>query len=266
MTLERIAVLADIHGNLPALEAVLRDVDRAGVDAIVVNGDIAAGPMPAATLDLLASLGDRVVWVHGNAERELVAAYDGQVGDDLPPPVRQTVEAAAAALSRCHRDLIDGLPMSVTLDIDGLGPVRCCHATTRSDTEIVLVDSPGDRYVAAFADVTEQLVVLGHTHMPFDRLVDRPRGQSGDAWRCRFVNPGSVGMPYGGTGACWALVGPDVTLRHTVYDLDAAAATLRAGSNQPAIEEFVHDNLLTTPSAAEALAVFTKLATAAARR
>lgn len=255
MALTRIAVLADIHGNLPALEAVLQDVGAAGVDTIVLNGDIASGPMPVETLDLLASLGDRVVWVHGNAERELVAAYDGQPTADLPTPVREVVEVCAAAMSRRHRDLIDGLPLSVTLDIDGLGPVRFCHATTRSDTEIVLVDSAVDRYAAAFGDVIEPTVVLGHTHMPFDRLVDRRR----------FVNPGSVGMPYGGTGAFWALLGPDVTLRRTAYDLDVAAATLRAGSRQPAIDEFIRDNVCTTPSDVEALAVFTRLAAAESR-
>ena len=71
------AVLADIHGNLPALDAVLRDIDSVGVDAVVLNGDLATGPMPAETLDRLAELGGKATWVRGNADRELVAAFDG---------------------------------------------------------------------------------------------------------------------------------------------------------------------------------------------
>jgi predicted phosphodiesterase len=243
----RIAVLADIHGNLPALDAVLGDVAAAGADAVVLNGDIATGPMPAETLDRLAELGDRAVWVHGNAERELVAAFDGALDPALPDEARLPTEYCASRIDRRHRDLLDGLPLSVTLDADGLGPVRFCHATARSDTEMVLVDSAVDAYREAFAGVEEPTVVLGHTHMPFDRLADRRR----------FVNPGSVGMPYGGVGAYWALLGPDVVLRRTMYDLDAAADLLRsAASDYPGIDEFVAENVRTAPSDAEALAVF----------
>jgi predicted phosphodiesterase len=244
----RIAVLADVHGHLPALEAVLAEVDGAGVDAIVLNGDIATGPMPVPTLDRLMQLGDRVVWVHGNCERELVAAYDGHLDPRLPDVARAPTAYSASKVSRRHRDRLADLPLSVTLDVTGLGPVRFCHATTRSDTEIVLVDSPVDRYRAAFEAATEPTVVLGHTHMPFDRLADRRR----------FVNPGSVGMPYGGAGAFWALLGPDVVLRRTPVDAEAAAVTFRAeAADYPGLEEFIAENVLTVPSDAEALAVFT---------
>jgi len=135
----------------------------------------------------------------------------------------------------------------VTLDVTGLGAVRFCHATARGDTEIVLVDSPVDRYREAFAGTGEATVVLGHTHMPFDRLAD-----------CRrFVNPGSVGMPYGGTGAYWALLGPDVVLRHTEYDHAAAGEMFRAAApGYPGLTEFIAENVLTVPSDALALAAF----------
>lgn len=243
----RVAVLADIHGNLPALDAVLDDVAADGVDTVVLNGDVATGPMPAETLDRLAGLGDRAVWVRGNCERELVAAFDGVLDPDLPDEARVPTEYCAGCITRGHRDLLDGLPMSVTLDVDGLGPVRFCHATARSDTRMVLVDSPVEVYRDAFAGVDEATVVLGHTHMPFDRLADRRR----------FVNAGSVGMPYGGVGAFWALLGPDVVLRRTPYDLDAAAVLLRqAAPEYPGIDAFVTENVRTTPSDAEALALF----------
>jgi predicted phosphodiesterase len=243
----RVAVLADIHGNLPALDAVLREVASAGVDAIVLNGDMATGPMPAQTLDRLAGLGERAIWVRGNADRELAAAYEGRLGADLTEAARAPTEYGAAQLARHHRDLLADLPVSVTLPVEGLGPVLFCHATARSDTEIVLVDSPVERYQEAFAGTPEPVVVLGHTHMPFDRLADRRR----------FINPGSVGMPYGGTGAYWALLGPDVTLRRTGYDAQAAGALFRdAAPGYPELEEFITENVITTPSDAVALAVF----------
>jgi diadenosine tetraphosphatase ApaH/serine/threonine PP2A family protein phosphatase len=162
--------------------------------------------------------------------------------------VRGPAEYGATRLRPRHRELIDRLPMSVELDVTGLGAVCFCHATARSDTEFVLVDSSVEHYRAAFAGVTEPTVVLGHTHMPFDRLADRRR----------FVNPGSVGMPYGaGTGAYWALLGPDVVLRRTPYDTAAAARTFRAAAPEyPGLEEFIAENLLTVHSDAEALAAF----------
>jgi predicted phosphodiesterase len=78
----------------------------------------------------------------------------------------------------------------------------------------------------AFADTEEPTVVLGHTHMPFDRLADRRR----------FVNPGSVGMPYGRRGAYWALLGPDIALRRTDYDADVFSRWARQGDEAPGAE------------------------------
>ncbi|GAA0798670.1 metallophosphoesterase family protein [Spirilliplanes yamanashiensis] len=226
----RVAVLADIHANLPALDAVLAEAEPLRPDRYVLLGDIAGGPMPAETLDRLAALGDRAVWVHGNGERELVAASDAGTG----------------GLSRRHRDLLAGLPLTVTLDVDGLGPVLFCHATPRRDDEVVLVDSPPARWAAALAGVTAPTVVCGHTHMPFDRLA---------AGR-RVVNPGSVGMAYGPPGAYWALLGPVVELRRTAYDAAAAAARIAAAGARAWADEYVlhpHDD-------AEALAAFTAIA------
>ena len=253
----RVAVLADIHGNLPALDAVLRDVDRAGADLIVLNGDIADGPMPAKTLDRLAGLGDRAVWVRGNTDRWLVDAIDGNFlipGLDTSPSA-DWFEWCAARLHGGHRNLLAGLPLAVTLDVDGLGPVAFCHATARDDNEYILVDSPVEHFRGAFAGMREQTVVIGHTHMPFDRLADGRR----------VVNAGSVGLQYGHAGASWALLGPDVVLRRTPYDTGAAAAALLAAARDlPGVEWFA-GNVRACASDAEALEAFTRTARQQAR-
>jgi predicted phosphodiesterase len=239
-----LAVLADIHANLPALEAVLTEAEAAGAEAFVLLGDIALGPQPADTLDLLSGLGDRAIWVHGNCEREMITAFDG--GD---PPGSGDAAAAASLIGRSHRDRLDGLPLTVTLDIGGLGPTLFCHASPRRDDEMVLVDSPPERWATALADVTAATVVCGHTHMQFDRL----------AAGHRVVNAGSVGMPYGSPGACWALLGPTVTLRQTSYDTAAAARRIRA-SGHPGADQWAAEFVLQHYSDTEALAAFTELA------
>jgi predicted phosphodiesterase len=242
----RAAVLADIHANLPALEAVLAEPDLADVDAIVLLGDIALGPMPAETLDRLAALGDWAVWVHGNCEREMVTAFDG---GEVPGPNGADAASSAGLIGRAHRDRLDQLPLTATLDIDGLGPTLFCHASPRRDDEMLLVDSPPERWAAALDGVEAGVVVCGHTHMPFDRL----------AGGHRVVNPGSVGMPYGHPGAGWALLGPDVSLRRTSYDADAAARIIGA-SPHPAAEQWAAEYVLNHYSDTEALEAFTAIA------
>jgi putative phosphoesterase len=241
---DRVAVLADIHGNLPALEAVLTEVDAAGVDLVVLDGDIVTGPHPRGTLALLEARGDRTVWVRGNADRELTEPPAG-----APVEVEALRRWVAGELDVGRRQRLAALPLAATVVVEGLGQVLCCHATARDDTEIVLVDSSLDRYQAAFAGVTTPTVVLGHTHMPFDRLVDRRR----------FLNAGSVGMPYGHAGASWVLLGPGVELRRTAYDVEAAAARLREGG-YPGIEDWLQEYLFQQHSDAEALRVFSAAA------
>lgn len=243
---ERVAVLADIHGNLPALEAVLNDAEAAGADAFVLLGDIALGPMPGQTLDLLDGLGDRAVWVHGNCERELITVFDG---GSVPGPNGESAAATARLIDARHRDLIGGLPLTVTLDITGLGPVLFCHATPRRDDEMILVDSPPERWAAVLAGLPERTVLCGHTHMQFDRL----------AAGHRAVNAGSVGMPYGSPGACWALLGPDVSLRQTEYDTAAAAERI-AQSGYDGAPDWAREYVSQHYSDAEALAAFTEIA------
>lgn len=233
-------MLADVHGVLPALEAVLAERDVLAADVIVLAGDIASGPQPVETLDLLTELGDRVVWVRGNADRELVEMARGAYGR-APDAVSPW---AAEHLRADQVELLAGLPTTVTI-----GDTLFCHATPRDDEAMVLVDSPISRWATVFDGLPESVrtVVCGHTHMPFARQVDRRL----------VVNAGSVGMPYGAPGPSWALLTPDgVQLRHTPLDASKAAERIVAESTFPGREAWVDEYLLNTYSDTEALDAF----------
>jgi predicted phosphodiesterase len=242
----RVAALYDIHGNLPALEAALDAVEEAGAETIVVGGDVALGPMARETTDRLIALGARAHYVRGNCDRLVVDAFDGRpLPARLPPSVRETVEWTAAQLGRHHRDFLASFEQTIALAVGGLGGVLFCHATPRSDEEIVTVRTPAERLRPALDGVTQPLVVCGHTHMQFDRTVDG----------VRLVNAGSVGMPFGPPGAHWLLLGPGVEPRRTDYDLERAAARVR-GTSYPGAAEFASRSVLRPPSEDEMLALF----------
>ncbi len=236
----RVGVLADVHGNLPALEAVLADLEQDQPDLMVVCGDVASGPLPAETIDLLMAL-PNARFVRGNADRGLVAAYD-----HLPLPGWAGPDAGCAErISASHRDFLASFEEVVEIEVDALGRVLFCHGSPRSDEEIISMQTPAERLRELIAEVDVGVVVCGHTHMPFDRAV-------GDV---RVVNPGSVGMPYGEPGAFWALLGPDVQFRCTDYQRPAAAVRILGAAGSYA-EEFVRENLLSVPSTEEAFAFF----------
>lgn len=217
----RVAALYDIHCNLPALDAVLAEVDAAGVDLIVVGGDVVSGPLPEETIDRLIGLGPSARFVMGNADREVVAAFDrGTCSEELASEdfVVRMAAFAASRIDRSQRDFLAGFESAVVVAIDGLGNVRFCHGSPRSDTEN-LTPLTSDRRLREVLDgVSEDVVVCGHTHRQFIRSVD---GQ-------RVVNAGSVGLPYEGrVGAYWALLGPEVSPRRTEYDLAEALGQMR---------------------------------------
>ena len=228
----RVAALYDIHANLPALDAVLADAEEA--DLVVVGGDFSHGPLPAETVDRLRGLGDRVRFIRGNADRE-VGREDAWQRAPLGPE---------------RLEFLAGLPETLTIEVDGLGGVLFCHGSPRSDEEIVTAVTPDERLGRILAGVAEPVVVCGHTHHQFDRV----------AHGIRVVNAGSVGMPYEGrSGAFWAMLGPDVELRSTAYDLDLAEVAILA-SGFPGAEELL-DTLRSPPTAAEVARHFESLAT-----
>jgi predicted phosphodiesterase len=202
----RIAALADVHGNAPALEAVLREVRDARVDGVVFCGDLTWGPLPSETLALVRALDVPTHFVRGNADRT-VGAGGGERGAWI-----------AAQHDDEARRLVNCFPSHVVLDVDGLGPTRFVHGSPRSDEECVTPETPAERVREFMADVHERVVVTAHVHVSYDRVVDG----------VRLVGPGSVGRPYEGErGARWAVLGPEVELRRTQYDHEAAAELFR---------------------------------------
>jgi predicted phosphodiesterase len=232
----RVAALYDVHGNLPALEAVLADVRSEGIEALVAGGDILWGPCQSECVDRLQQAGAR--FIAGNCERQVLAADDGATRwcrDQLDSETQRVVA---------------DWPATFALDVAGLGRVLFCHATPRSDEEIVTRDTPDEEVRAALAETTADVVVCGHTHVQVDRRV------SGGS---RIVNAGSVGLPYQGEpGACWAVLGPEVELRRTTYDVEAALAILLS-SGFPSAADIFPESLRGTITAESATQHFEEM-------
>ena len=152
-----VAALYDIHGNLPALDAVLAELRRDPPDAVVVGGDVAAGPMPREVLARLRELPWPVHWLRGNADRFVVMGFDGTIPPELREhPLFQGDAWAATFLSRADRDFLDGLPPLLALDVEGLGEVLFCHGTARSDEERVTTATPPERLARVLAEAARR--------------------------------------------------------------------------------------------------------------
>jgi predicted phosphodiesterase len=244
---QRVAAIYDVHGNLPALEAVLDELATAGADAVVVGGDVLPGPMPKECLERLFALKLPVHFIHGNGESAAIQVLTGQVPESVPEAFRPAVQWSAEQLPDEYRKAIVRWPLTVRFEIDALGEVLFCHATSRNDTELITRLSPDERIREVFPGFKRLVAVCGHTHMQFDRTVDS----------LRVVNAGSVGMPVGEAGAYWLLLGPDVELKRTTYDLEAAAERLRA-SFFPGVGDFVDRQILSRPSEEHILAAYAK--------
>jgi predicted phosphodiesterase len=240
----RVAVLDDIHGNLPALEAVLQEVRRARVDRIVVGGDLVVGPMTRECLEHLSNLDIPVEFLYGNGEVAVLQVMAGREPAAVPEAHRPTIRWTAAQLQPEHERVLAAWPKTIRLAIDGIGDTIFCHGTPRDENEIFTKLTPDDRLLPIFDPLHVPLVVCGHTHMQFDRRIGTTR----------VVNAGSVGMPFGEPGADWLLLGPEIELRHTSYDLEKAAERLRA-TTYP--DDFAGRWVLAPPSSAEMLKTFT---------
>jgi len=244
----RIAAIFDIHGNLPALEAVLDDVRREPVDEIIVGGDVFPGPMPMEVLSVLDSLDIPLRFITGNGDRVVLTARSGGDISEVPAPYQNVVRWGADVLSDEAARKMAGWPATLRARVGGLGDVLFCHATPHNDTDIVTRRTPEERLRQVFEAAGVPLVVCGHTHMQFDRHVGTTR----------VVNAGSVGMPFGSPGAYWLLLGPGVELRRTAYDLARAADRIRA-TTYPAAEEFAARSVLQPPSEEQMLTAYSRI-------
>jgi predicted phosphodiesterase len=209
----KVLALYDIHGNVDALNAVLADASAAAPDAIVVGGDAVPGPFARAVLDRLAALSAPHYFIRGNGERETAEAAVATTppADDDLAGVTAAVTAAELGVDRARA--LGDLPLVAKLD-----GVLYCHATPRADDEMVTRASPPARFAKVLAGVDARVVIAGHTHQQDDRTVGT----------VRFVNAGSVGLPYEGDGAArWAWVVDGIpALRSTAYDAKAAGTRM----------------------------------------
>jgi predicted phosphodiesterase len=246
----RIAAIYDIHANLPALEAALQEIRQVKVDRIVVGGDVLPGPWPCETIQCLLDLDIPTHFIHGNGDREVLARMSGLETDwyrTAPEQWREPVRWTAQQLKTQYQRVLQRWPPTCHLKISGLGDVLFCHATPRNDTEIFTSVTPDDRLLPIFEGLGVFVVVCGHTHIQFDRMIGATR----------VVNAGSVGMPFGEPGANWLLLDQDVQFRQTRYNLAQAADRVRS-STYPQAEDFALRNILHPPSEEEALAAFTR--------
>jgi putative phosphoesterase len=244
----RVAAIYDIHGNLPALEAVVQDIRRAAVDLIVVGGDVLPGPMPRETLEYLLDLDLPVRFIHGNGDRVVQSQMAGIEPSEVPEQFRHTIRWNAQQLRPQDQQLLASWPATIRVEMADVGTVVFCHASTRNDTDVFTRLTPEDRLLPLFEGVDAAVVVCGHTHMQFDRMIGRTR----------VVNAGSVGMPFEEPGAYWLLLAPQPQLRRTDYDRAAAADRIRA-TEYPQAEEFATRNVLESPSEAATLEAFSRV-------
>ena len=243
----RVAAIYDIHGNLPALEAVLQEIHEVGADQIVVGGDVVPGPMTRETMECLQELKLPVEFILGNCEVATLAEMAGADPGPLPEQARETMRWVARELGAEYERVFAAWPKTLRMEIPGLGVVLFCHGTPRNENEIFSRLTPEEKLLPIFEGLGVSVVVCGHTHMQFDRKIGK----------VRVVNAGSVGMPFGEPGAYWALLGPDMELRRTSYDLAKAAERIRQ-TKYPQAQDFAAQYVLQPPSEEKMLELFTK--------
>src|ERR1700693_5893195 len=248
----RVAAIYDIHGNLPALEAVLQKVRHEKVDHIVVGGDVLPGPMPREALERLRDLDAQTQFIYGNGEVAVLQQMAGKEPTAVREAYRPIIRWTAQQLHPDHQQWLSTWPKTVTLEIAGLGSVLFCHAPPQNENDIFTRLTPEDRLLPVFEGLTAATVVCGHTHMQFDRKIGPTR----------VVNAGSVGMPFGKPGAHWLVLGPDIQFRHTAYNLAEAAERVRT-TDDPDAHDFAARNILNPPTEQQMLEILTRAASSA---
>jgi putative phosphoesterase len=218
-----VATLYELHGNLRALEAVLEKIPAEAT--IVVGGDVCAGGIhPSETLERLRALGERVLWLRGNADREVTPGEKG-----IAPA--EVIGATRAALTAEQIAFLHGLPPTVQI-----GDILFCHATPRNDVDIFTERTPEER-IEGFLAVDADIVVFGHTHTQFERTVAGKRA----------INSGSVGMPCedasGATGRSTSSIATRTTMGRSPRRPDAKRRSHTSRASPSAPEHRTPDDL-----------------------
>ena len=244
----RVAALYDIHANLPALDAVLREIAALKVDRVVLGGDVLPGPMAREALTRLLELDGPADFIQGNGEVAVLDCVAGRIPRGVPPPYQPALRWVAAEISARQARSISDWPTTLRLRLEGLGDVLFCHATPRDPNECFTESTGEDLLRPIFAQARADVVVCGHTHMQFERMIGNTR----------VVNAGSVGMPFGEPGADWLLFNrSEVEFRHTSYDLEEAAERVRH-TGYPGAEGFAARSILQPPTKQEMRMAFAR--------
>lgn len=233
----RIAALYDIHGNLPALEAALKETEQSGADEILVGGDVIIGPMSSACLDLLFNIKKPVHYILGNCEVAVLDHITGITNTQFPENIQKCIDWTAKNLRIDQVEAISSWPEKTSIEIDNLGHVLFCHATPESTTDVFTKITPESKLIDNFNSVDESIVVCGHTHMQFEKIISRTS----------VLNAGSVGMPFGLPGAYWLLLSNKIDFRKTLYDFNHAASLVKK-TKYPDAYIFALKNILHPPS------------------
>lgn len=226
----RVAAIYDIHANYSALLAVLEEIKKANVDRVIVGGDLAWGPEPRQVMDILMEYKDEFTFIKGNADREVSYRYGREKG--LDEFTAELNHWCADQLTEEQIKFLKSFPKETTFHIDGLGEILFVHGSPRSDEEAIRIDTPENEIRPMIENVTQDIIVCGHTHIQFDRSVGKKR----------LINAGSVGLQSRANGACWALLGPEVELKVTTYDTREATERILK-SNAPYKEDFAEHYL-----------------------
>lgn len=230
----KIAALYDIHGNYHALKAVLEEIEQENVDTVVIGGDLAWGPQPKETLDLLMKYKNEFLFVQGNADREVVGQHGKEEG--CSEFVAILNEWCFNQLTYEQTEFMGNLPFSQKLNLGTLGNALFVHGSPNSDEEAIRFNTPEDEVYKMINGVEESIIICGHTHIQFDRSIRNKR----------VVNAGSVGLQSKADGACWLLIDETPILKVTKYDKKKATFDISNGEC-PYKEDFI-DHIVNPPN------------------
>ena len=242
-----IAALYDIHGNLSALQAVLHELVQIKPDLVVIGGDVLPGPFPRACLDAIKKFPYPTKYIKGNGEDGVIDANENKIDPGLPESVQHSLNWNAQKMENEQIQEISSWPKTFSLSHPILGQILFCHATPENNTEIFTKKTSADLLPNSLYSFKDTIIICGHTHMQFDII------RKG----VRIINAGSIGMPFGKSGAFWLLIKENITVMDTPYDLEDASQKVIT-SGYPEAHQF-SEMIIRPPSESDMLERFSQL-------